>query len=351
MTSQVQGATANRPVAFAPVTSGPNSAGAPSPLLPTPCADAAPGDGMSLLYQLMQKNRNASMDAGKTRVAQHKADKEIQLAAQHKAMQDQDDAAETAKTWGILGKVASIVAIAVSAVATAFTCGAATGLMIASCALSAMAFVEGETHAFGKLTGKEDNSKWFTLGLGIASAVCSGGAGLASSTATVGAKALEVGGDSAKVASEIVGATDTGKEGSTVAMALGVGGAAAGGAASIGNAASSVGSVAKTGADTAKSLSSTARGAMTLGHLTAAGATVVGGVSTIVSSQYKADSVEFEADGKQAKQRMASIDRLIQWVVDGVKETDSSHKRAMETLQGAMQTQGQTLVAASSMRV
>jgi len=306
---------------------------------------------MALLYQLMQKNRNASMDAGKTRVEQHKRDKEIQLAAQHKALQDQQDAAETAKTWGIVGKVASVVAIAVSAVATVFTCGAATGLMVASCALSVMAFAEGETHAIGKLTGNEDNSKWITLGLGIASAICSGGAGLASSTATVGAKALEVGGESAKVASEIVGSTDTGKEGSTAAMVLGVGGAVTGGAASIGNAVSSAGAVAETSADGAKSLSSAARGATAIGHVTAAGATVVSGASTIVSSQYQADSTEFAADGKQAQQRMASLDRLIQWVVDGVKETDSSHKRAMDTLQGAMQTQGQTLVAASSMRV
>jgi hypothetical protein len=299
----------------------------------------------------MQKNRNASLDAGRVRVAQHQRDKEIQIAAQHKALADQADAAETAKTWGIVGKVASVVAIAVSAVATVFTCGAATGLMVASCALSAMAFVEGETHAIGKLTGNEDNSKWITLGLGISSAICSGGAGLASSTATVGAKAIEVGGESAKVASQIVGAADMGKDGNTAAMVLGIGGAVAGGAASIGNAASSAGAVAKTGADTAKSLSSTARAAVTTAHVVGAAATVAGGVSAIVSSQYQADSIEFEADGKQAKQRMASIDRLIQWVVDGTKETNSSHKRAMETLQGAMQTQGQTLALASSMRV
>ena len=351
MSGQVQGATANRPVGFAPGNAGPTNAGAPTPLLPSPSSDAAPGDGMALLYQLMQKNRNASMDAGKVRVGQHKADKEIQLAAQHKALEDKKDAEATAAKWGILGKVASVVAIAVSAVATVFTCGAGTALMVASCALSVMAFAEGETHAIGKLTGNEDNSKWITLGLGIASAICSGGAGLASSTATVGAKALEVGGESAKVASEIVGAADTGKDGNTAAMVLGIGGAAAGGAASIGNAVSSAGSVAKTGADTAEALTSTAKATMATAHVVGAAGTVAGGVSAIVSSEYQADSIEFEADGKQAKQRMASIDRLIQWVVDGVKETDSSHKRAMETLQGAIQTQGQTLVVASSMRV
>ena len=89
MSGQVQGATANRPVALSLGAAGAANAGAPGPLLPSPSANAAPGDGMALLYQLMQKNRNASMDAGKTRVEQHKRDKEIQLAAQHKALQDQ----------------------------------------------------------------------------------------------------------------------------------------------------------------------------------------------------------------------------------------------------------------------
>lgn len=351
MSAQIQASIASRPVTAAAGNAASVGAASASPLLPSPSPNATPADGMALLYQLMQQNRSASMDAGKTRVAQHKRDKEIQLAQQHKALQDQEDAADKAKTWGILGKVASVVAIAVSAVATVFTCGAGTVLMVASCALSAMAFAEGETHAIGKLTGNEDNSKWITLGLGISSAICSGGAGLASSTATVGAKALEVGGESAKVASEIVGATDTGKEGSTAAMVLGIGGAAAGGAASIGNAVSSGGAAVKSGADTAKVLSSAARTGMTTAHVVNAGVTVAGGVATIVSSQYQAGSIEFAADGKQAQQRMAAIDRMLQWVIDGVKETDSSHKRATETLQGAMQTQGQTLVMASSMRV
>ena len=351
MSGQIQGATASRPVTFTPGASGPANAGAPSPLLPSPSSDAAPADGMALLYQLMQKNRDASMDAGKTRVAQHKRDKEIQIAAQHKALQEQQDAAETAKTWGILGKVASVVAIAVSTVVTAFTWGAGSPLMVVAISLSATAFAEGETHALGKLTGNEDNSKWITLSLGVASAICSGGAGLVSTTATVGTIALEVTAESAKAASEIVGTVDTSKDGGTAAMVLGVGGAAAGGAASFSNAASSAGAVTKAGADSAEALSSTARTAATAGHLTEAGATAVEGVSTVVSSQYQADSTEFAADSKQAQQRMASLDRLIQWVIDGVKETDSSHKRAMDTLQGAMQTQGQTLVAASSMRV
>lgn len=351
MSGQIQGASASQPVALTSGTTRTGGACAPSPLLPSPAANAAPADGMSLLYQLMQKQRDTNLDMGKHEVEQRKRDKEAEMGAEAAAAQQAEEDRASAEKWGIVGKVASVVAIAVSAVATVFTCGAATGLMVASCALSVMAFAEGETHALGKLTGNEENSKWITLGLGISSAICSGGAGLASSTATVGAKALEVGGESAKIASEVVGAADTGKDGKTAAMVLGIGGAVAGGAASIGNAASGAGAVAKTGADGAKAVSSTARAVMGTAHVVGAAATVAGGVSAIVSSQYEANAIDAEADGKQAKQRMASIDRLIQWVIDGVKETDSSHKRAMDTLQGAMQTQGQTLVAASSMRV
>ena len=81
------------------------------------------------------------------------------------------------------------------------------------------------------------------------------------------------------------------------------------------------------------------------------GNSVVAATGTIGTSQCAADAVDAQANAKVAKQQMAKLDRLIQWVIDGVKETDGSHKRAMETLQGAMQTQGQTLVVASSMRV
>ncbi|CAN5677841.1 hypothetical protein BH09MYX1_BH09MYX1_61150 [soil metagenome] len=326
------------PIALQGAVGGPSVPGTGS-LLPAPSADAMPGDAMSMLYQLMQKNRETSMDAGKQQVESRKQDKEIQIAAQAAALAQAEDDKASAEKWGILGKVASVIAIAVSTVASVCSCGAASGLLIAATVLSVMAFAEGELHALGKLTGNEENSKWFTLGLGVASAVCSGGAGIASTTATLATKVIEVAGQTAKVASEVVGASVTSKEGSAVAMGLGIAGAVGGGAASMTGVAKSTEVVTK-----AVVVAKVVAASVELGN---AGLSATG---SIVVSQYEANGIDAGANAKIAAQQMAKLDRLIEWVIDGVKETDGSHKRAMETLQGAMQTQGQTLVTASSMR-
>ena len=72
------------------------------------------------------------------------------------------------------------------------------------------------------------------------------------------------------------------------------------------------------------------------------------GISTIVSSQYDADATDRMADAKQAQLAIKDMQQLTELVIDGLKELDSSHKRALQTLQGAMQTQGQTLMVASA---
>ena len=331
----------------------------------------------------MSKLGETSIRSGEACVNGQSTERKRLAAQELEAHAEQRDAEESAKTWGILGKVASVIAIAVSAVASVFSCGAASCLLVASCALSAMAFVEGETHALGKLTGNEDNSKWFTLGLGVSSALCGGAAGIVSSTATFGAKVVEVGAETAKISSEVVGSTVTSSEGSTAAMVLGIGGAVAGGAASVANAvkagqaaaqagsealskstesfstssktlargANALSDCSETLAKSAATFSTGARIASASAHVVAATATATAAVGSTAASFYSADAVDAQANGKATKQQMARLDRLMQWVIDGVKETDGSHKRAMETLQGAMQTQGQTLVIASSMRV
>ncbi len=336
----VASSTATSAVAFTP-TQGTRGAAGGSSLLPPPSSDAMPADGMSMIYQLMQKQRETNLDMGKQQVESRKADKEIQMAAQAKALADEADAKESAEKWGILGKVASVIAIAVSAVASVFSCGAASGLLVAATVLSTMAFVEGETHALGKMTGDVENSKWFTLGLGVASAICSGGAGIAASTTTVATKVVEVSGEASSIAGQVVGTADSSKEAGYVSMGLGAAGAVAGGGAGIAGAAQG----ASRGVSKAAVVMKEVAAGVELGN------SVVAATGTIGTSQCAADAVDAQANAKVAKQQMAKLDRLIQWVIDGVKETDGSHKRAMETLQGAMQTQGQTLVVASSMRV
>jgi hypothetical protein len=339
MTTAIR-ATSVAPIALGAAPGAGAPAGAP-PLLPPPSSDAMPGDGMSMLYALMQKQREQNLDMGKHQVESRKQEKEIQMAAQAAAEQKAQEDAESAKKWGILGKIASVIAIAVSAVASVFSCGAATGLLIAASVLSTMAFVEGETHALGKLTGNEENSKWFTLGLGISSAICSGGAGLAATTTTVATKVLEVSAEASKITSEIVGSTVEGPAGAYIAMGFGAAGAITGGIGSMTNTAKVAGETFSKAAEIAKYTSA----GVQLGNAATSAA------STVMVSQLQADGIDAQADAKVAKQQMQRLDRLIQWVIDGVKETDGSHKRAMDSIQGAIQTQGQTLVTASSMRV
>lgn len=335
----VASSTATSAIAFTPAQ-GPCGAAGGTSLLPSPASDAMPADAMSMVYQLMQKQREANLDMGKTQVESRKADKEIQMAAQRQALADEAEAKESAAKWGILGKVASVIAIAVSAVASVFSCGAASGLLVAATVLSTMAFVEGETNALGKMTGNAENSKWFTLGLGVASAICSGGAGIAASTTTLATKVVEVSGEAATVTSEVVGTADSSKEAGYVSMGLGAAGAIAGGGAGIAGAARG----ASRGVSRAAIVVKEVAAGVELGN------SVLAATGTIGTSQCSADAVDAQANAKIAKQQMAKLDRLIQWVIDGVKETDGSHKRAMETLQGAVQTQGQALAIASSMR-
>jgi hypothetical protein len=75
---------------------------------------------------------------------------------------------------------------------------------------------------------------------------------------------------------------------------------------------------------------------------------VAQGASAIGSSRFQADATDRGADAKQAQQAIALLTQLAKWVVDGVKETDDSHERALQTLSGAIQTQAQTLVIASA---
>ena len=327
-------------VMLAPPNAPGASPGGP-PLLPPPSSEPMPADAMSMLYQLMQKQRETNLDMGKNQVEARKKDKEIQMAKQAEAEQKAQEDKESAEKWGILGKIASVIAIAVSAVASVFSCGAASGLLVAACVLSTMAFVEGETHALGKLTGDAENSKWFTLGLGVASAICSGGAGLAATTTTIATKVLEVSAEAAKVTSEVVANTVKGPEGTYIALGIGAAGAVAGGVGSFTNAAQVATETVNKAAVVEKYVSA---------GVSLAGATT-SATGSVMVSQFEADGVDAKADSMVAKQQMARLDRLIQWVIDGVKETDGSHKRAMESIQGAIQTQGQTLVIASSMKV
>ena len=322
---------------------------------PQPMDDGG-GDPMAVLYELISKQRNNDMDSGKAGVEHNR---ELQKAQQLKEQGDfkkQEDAKQSAEAWGIFGKVASLVAVAVSAVAAVFSCGAASALCVAACVLSAAAFAEGESHVLLKLTNNPDVEKAFQMGCGIGAALCSGGAGIAATGVGLAGQVAEVAGAAAKVGQEVVSNVTTDKGWGYVAMGLGMAGAVGDMGFALSSALKGAASIAKGAADTAKATAATTK--MTLVEAAKISAAAVSfaagtasGVGAIVSSQYDAASIDFEADAKQAQMRIAHLQQLVEWAVDGIKETDKSHERALKTLTGAIQTKGQTLVAASAMRV
>jgi hypothetical protein len=329
-------------------------------LMPEPSVplDASGGDPMAALYAIMAKQRTNDMASGKAGVEHNHEMQKAQMLKEQEDFKKQEDAKNSAAAWGIFGKIASIVAIAVSAVVSAVSCGAASALCAGACALSAAAFVEGETHCLAKMTGDPNVGKWFQMGCGIGAALCSGGAGLAATGAGIVGQVAEVAGSACKIGQEVISNTSTDKNWGYVAMALGVAGsvgdvtfAASAALNAASSVASGVGTAVKECLDGVQSTTSLVQTVKVAAAVTSFAAGVSGGVATIVSSQYQADSINDDADAKQAQMRIAHLQQLTSWAIDGIKETDKSHERALGTLQGAMQTKGQTLVVASAMKV
>jgi hypothetical protein len=308
------------------------------PLMPEPLSsDASTGDPMSTIYALLSKQRNNDMSSGKASVEHNQELEKAQQLNEEAAFKKQQDAEANAKAWGIFGKIASVVAIVVSAVASVCSCGAASALCVGACALSAAAFVEGEAHVLTKLTGNPDVDKAFQLGCGIGAAVCSGGAGIAALTTSALVGVSQIASSGAAIGQQVLGSIkDKGCQ--DVAVALGIGSAVAGAVGAFG----SLGNAAKASGDAAKSAVKATADVVNSATELGAGAT------TMVSAQYQADATDRVADAKQAEQAIHAIQRLTDWVIDAVKESDTSHKHALQTLQGAMQTQAQTLIIASS---
>ena len=257
---------------------------------PQPMTDAG-GDPMAVLYELISKQRNNDMESGKAGI-DHK--RELQRAQQLKEEADfkkQEDAAQSAKVWGIFAKVASLVAVAVSAVAAVFSCGAASALCVAACVLSAAAFAEGESHVLLKLTNNPDVEKAFQMGCGIGAALCSGGAGLAATGAGIVGQVAEVAGSVAKCGQEVISNVTTDKGWGYVAMGLGMAGAAGDMGFALSSAIKGAAAVAKGAADTAKASATLVEGTKIAAAATSFVAGTSAGVGTIVSSEYDAASI------------------------------------------------------------
>ncbi len=337
---------------------GPTTPSQSPPLMPEPQTDSAAGDPMSLLYDLISKQRNNDMASGKANVEHNRETQKAATLKQEADFKKQKDAENSAKAWGIFGKIASCIAIAVSAVAAVCSCGAASGLCVAACVLSTVAFAESEGHVLTTLTGNPDVEKAFQMGCGIAAALCSGGAGLASLGANAVAGGAQIASAACKITQEVVSNCATGDAAQYVAMAFGIGSAVAslgGGIASatgFGSAAKSAADTATSTADAAQSVSSTTHNVTgmvsSVNDFVKGAGEVTAGVGAIGVAMYQADATDRGTDAKQAGMQIDQLQQLASWVIDGIKSTDKSHERALQTLSGAMQTQAQTLVVASA---
>jgi hypothetical protein len=87
---------------------------------------------------------------------------------------------------------------------------------------------------------------------------------------------------------------------------------------------------------------------------TVATATEVGGSATSVvtsvahakNAQFRGDVMDAEADAAAAEHRGQQMTRLIEWLIDGIRETDKSHTRAKETLRQAIDQHDQAATTA-----
>jgi hypothetical protein len=94
--------------------------------------------------------------------------------------------------------------------------------------------------------------------------------------------------------------------------------------------------------------SSAAETANTAASATAAGATAVAGAAHIEESGFQADAARAQADAVQAQGRMQTMQELEQWAVDTLQEQSDAHRQAMNSLNGAIQTNEQaSLIAAA----
>jgi hypothetical protein len=81
-------------------------------------------------------------------------------------------------------------------------------------------------------------------------------------------------------------------------------------------------------------------------HAGGGAATIVTGAATARVAKFEGDALDAEADAKAAGFRSDKMARLVEWLIDGIRETDKSHERAKETLAQAMQTLDQAQLAA-----
>jgi hypothetical protein len=77
--------------------------------------------------------------------------------------------------------------------------------------------------------------------------------------------------------------------------------------------------------------------------------TAIEGVANARVADFDGDAQDARADATAARERIERLQKLTQFLLDDIKDTQKSHQRAQQALQGAMTTLSQTPLTAASM--
>ena len=287
-------------------------------LLPAPAdvTRARLQDAMTMMYMLLNARANASMLNAQDQVA-------ARQTAKDEAFKQQLDAirrAAEAEGEGSKGFFDSLVNL-VSDVVTD---------------LAKLDFAAAVTDPFSDLEDMWNSPKfWQDLEAGagfIAKAALIAG-GIAATAATAGSAGLVVAGIAIALSAggTVVQETDCLDSvfGEGTSQWIGLGMQLTGGAICYGNA----GAGALSALTTATEAGSGA-------------AKVVTSAAHVRVAKFQGDVVDAEADAMAAQHRSEQMTRLVEWLIDGIKETDKSHQRANETLGQAIDQRDQAQMAA-----
>lgn len=263
-------------------------------LLPTPTGEPQT-DAMSWLYLFLSKQQSLDVSSGTDTITNNQKLRDQAYKQEMDAIKASVEASEHSSFWSSVasvaldvGKVAAVVGSVAVAVATGGA-GVVAVLAVAGAVLSTAGFAEGELHILEKMGVSDGTAQWIGIGLSVAGAACSGGAGIAAS----GADAA----DDASTAQKLAATA-----GKTASAASGV-------------------------------------------------ATAAGGAAKIEAGSYAGDQQDDLADAMKAQFDQQKLLRLINSMIDDLKASSDADDSQLSALRGALQIKGDTMLAATTLRV
>jgi hypothetical protein len=306
-----------------------------APLLPEPgmASSAGCNDAMAMLYTCLCQENAAELKSGANGIATQKSLRDRELKAQADAIQ-REEKAEGSGSKGFFASVGSLVHDVTSDLVKAHVADA--------------------VHDTSSDVSSAWNSPNFWHDLEFGARVVADVAAVVGSTcltvATFGGGAASV----VVVASLLLSTAGTVESNCHVLEACGVDAKVAGwvgvglsaGGAAMGGVGALVNSPEKLG-----ELAQAARSVGTVMQASSGCADVVSGGAHVKNGDFQADAQDATADATAADHRMKAIERVIDVIVDGMKDVSESHRRVVQSLQSAMETNDRTVVIAGAGRI